>query len=251
MSHESHEEGTPILHSKYHLDIDATGPYLVYGKLPIRLQVIMPDEEGYPWTYRSGRKDYHTGEDCIALCRCGYSKDKPYCDGMHDNVDWDPELTASRRPLLDDAQVIEGQTLNLTDNESYCAYARFCDAKDRTWNMTLKSDDPQMREWAIRTANHCPAGRLKQWDKETGKPFEPDLKPEIGIVEDPSIKASAGLWVMGGIPIRTPDGFQYQVRNRVMLCRCGASSNKPYCDGTHASFLFKDGLRHDLSDEEI
>jgi CDGSH-type Zn-finger protein len=36
------------------------------------------------------------------------------------------------------------------------------------------------------------------------------------------------------------DGAPYEVRNRVTLCRCGASRNKPFCDGTHASIGFKD-----------
>ena len=36
------------------------------------------------------------------------------------------------------------------------------------------------------------------------------------------------------------DGFEYEVRNRVTLCRCGQSQNKPFCDGTHAQTKFKD-----------
>jgi CDGSH-type Zn-finger protein len=36
------------------------------------------------------------------------------------------------------------------------------------------------------------------------------------------------------------DGFAYEVRNRVTLCRCGASRNKPFCDGSHASIGFSD-----------
>jgi len=35
------------------------------------------------------------------------------------------------------------------------------------------------------------------------------------------------------------DGFDYEVRNRMTLCRCGESQNKPFCDGTHASMKFK------------
>ena len=36
------------------------------------------------------------------------------------------------------------------------------------------------------------------------------------------------------------DGKAYEVRNRMTLCRCGESSNKPFCDGTHASMKFSD-----------
>jgi CDGSH-type Zn-finger protein len=34
------------------------------------------------------------------------------------------------------------------------------------------------------------------------------------------------------------DGFAYETRNRVTLCRCGQSQNKPFCDGAHASIKF-------------
>jgi CDGSH-type Zn-finger protein len=41
-------------------------------------------------------------------------------------------------------------------------------------------------------------------------------------------------------PVVSADGFEYEVRNRVTLCRCGQSQNKPFCDGTHAQTKFKD-----------
>jgi len=50
------------------------------------------------------------------------------------------------------------------------------------------------------------------------------------------------LWVRGGIPVTSANGFHYEVRNRVTLCRCGTSKNKPFCDGSHAAIKFKDGL---------
>ena len=55
----------------------------------------------------------------------------------------------------------------------------------------------------------------------------------IGIVEDPAKRCSGPLWVLGGIAVESAGGEAYEVRNRVTLCRCGASKNKPFCDGTH------------------
>jgi CDGSH-type Zn-finger protein len=43
------------------------------------------------------------------------------------------------------------------------------------------------------------------------------------------------LWIRGGIPVAGADGREYEVRNRVTLCRCGRSNNKPLCDGSHAA----------------
>ena len=51
---------------------------------------------------------------------------------------------------------------------------------------------------------------------------------------------SGPIWVRGGIPVVAADGHAYEIRNRVTLCRCGASSNKPFCDGSHASIKFSD-----------
>jgi CDGSH-type Zn-finger protein len=52
---------------------------------------------------------------------------------------------------------------------------------------------------------------------------------------------SGPLWISGGVPIISCDGTEYEVRNRVTLCRCGRSGNKPFCDGTHVDIQFRDG----------
>lgn len=246
-----YEEGTPVLPDNIKIKIAERGPYLVFGKIPIKQQFIMPNHDGNSWEFICGTKDYSTGSEPVALCRCGESHNKPYCDGTHTKIEWDDRLTAPRTPLLDDVETIEGGTLVLTDNQAYCAFARFCDAKGRTWNLTEDSSDPQSRELAIRTANHCPSGRLKQWDRATGKPFELDLKPMIGLIQDPALHVSGGIWAMGGIPVIAPDGYVYQVRNRVTLCRCGNSRNKPFCDGTHVSAKWRDRLPDELDKNQI
>lgn len=73
----------------------------------------------------------------------------PYCDGAHLNTNWNSSLTADNIPLLKDADVVDGPTLELTDNEKYCAFARFCDAYGKVWNLVEESDDPEARELTI------------------------------------------------------------------------------------------------------
>ncbi len=94
----------------------------------------------------------------------------------------------------------------------------------------------------MRQTCDCPSGRLVAWDNETGEPIEPKLPESIGLVEDPVEDCSGPLWLRGGIAVIAEDGHRYEVRNRVTLCRCGASKNKPFCDGAHAAIKFKDGL---------
>ena len=110
--------------------------------------------------------------------------------------------------------------------------ARFCDRDDGTWTLTKKSDDQKARNIAIEEVGNCPSGRLVIWDKKTREAIEPKFKKSIGLIEEPG-DASGAIWVRGGIPIESADGGQYEIRNRVTLCRCGKSNNKPLCDGTH------------------
>ena len=242
MNEQQIEPGSSRADERFHIKIAPQGPYLVFGKPPLNQQFIVPNEQRISWDFREG-ESYPMDDEPVALCRCGASARKPYCDGSHVHADWDGTLTASGRPLLEGAEEFPGPELTLTDNETYCVFARFCDAAGRVWNLVGHSDDPTARELTVREANLCPGGRLSAWNNRTGEPYEPHYETSLGLIEDTLIHASGGLWVRGGIPVTRDDGFTYEIRNRVVLCRCGQASNKPFCDGTHASFHFDDGLK--------
>lgn len=221
--------------------VSKNGPYLVSGGIPISMQTITPNKEGFSWDWTEGRTfDAQTSE--YALCRCGQSKNKPFCDGTHEKIGFEGKETATRKPYVRQAKKYDGPTMVLSDAENLCAFARFCDPEGQIWNLIEQTDNPAVRDLVIREANHCPAGRLVVHDKKTGKEIEHKLTPSIGVVEDPALGCSGPLWIRGGIPIESPDGKRYEVRNRVTLCRCGASSNMPFCNGSHASIQFKDEL---------
>lgn len=242
MEKEKIQPGSKKADARFRITVTDDGPYLVFGRPPLAQQFIMPNSEGNSWEFRDG-DSYKTDDEPTALCRCGASKSKPYCDGSHTSHDWDPQLTAyPQEEMLSGAETLEGPTLTLTDKEKFCVFARFCDAKGRVWNLVGRSDDEEARELTIREANMCPAGRLSAWDNKTDKPFEPHYDPSLVLIEDPAIHSSGGLFVRGGIPIETESGETYEIRNRATLCRCGQSSNKPYCNGAHASMKWNDGL---------
>jgi len=75
-------------------------------------------------------------------------------------------------------------------------------------------------------------------ERATGEALEPHFEPSLGLVQDTAREISGPLWVRGGIPVIGADGVTYEVRNRVALCRCGGSGNKPFCDGTHLTIDF-------------
>lgn len=234
------EPGTPILGEGYSIIIDTKGPYFVYGHPQLQQEFIVPDANGEAWEYQTG-ETYKTDAEPIALCRCGHSQTKPYCDGSHTQADWDPRLTANRAPLLESAETYDGQTLELSDNPDYCVHARFCMAKNSVWER-IYSDEKESHDLCIRETFYCPSGRLKIKDKKENQFLEPSLKPSLSLLEDPQKDCSGPLWVKGGIPIEDCECNTYEIRNRVTLCRCGASQNKPYCDGSHTTAQFKDGL---------
>jgi CDGSH-type Zn-finger protein len=224
-------------HPKAKLVVLKDGPYELRGTAPLARQTITSNAEGESIGWKEG--EHIPAPDGAHLCRCGHSSSKPFCDGTHEKIRFDGTETASRAPYLEQAEEIDGPAVILTDAESLCAFARFCDAKGRIWNVAQHTG-AGARETVEDEAGHCPGGRLVAWDRKTRGAVEPELSPSLGLVQDPVQGVAGPLWVRGGIEVVSADGATYEVRNRVTLCRCGASSNKPFCDGSHASIKFRD-----------
>lgn len=213
------------------ITITMDGPYEVSGGVDLNQAIIGADADGNSELWEKGR-DYEKPEEPYHLCRCGHSHDKPFCDGTHDDAGFCGKEHANRPPYEMHADVQRGETCSLLDDESLCVGARFCDVGQTVWGYVEQSGVPGNKEKAIEEACKCPAGRLTVVD-EDGKPIEPKLKPEISLVQDPANDCRGPLWVKGGIRIEGAAGEQYEVRNRVTLCRCGESQNQPFCDGNH------------------
>ncbi len=224
---------------KARIVICRNGPYLVSGGLPLRKEISQVGKEKEPERWVKGEQ--YPSQESYALCRCGQSKNKPFCDCTHARVGFDGTETASRRDYSEQAQLLEGPGVDLEDAPSLCARARFCHPEGGAWNLVRDSGNPHSREVAIREACNCPSGRLVAHDKETGKPIEPNHTPSISLTEDPQAGASGPIWVKGGVPIESEGGRPYETRNRATLCRCGKSGNKPFCDGSHVEARFNDG----------
>ena len=211
------------------------GPYLVSGNIPLSEKIIVPRGAGY--IYQEGRTLPQRAT--YSLCRCGKTKTPPFCDGAHVASGFDGEETACKRGYAERATKIVGDGIDLLD-DGRCAFARFChrDSGD-AWELAEDSASEFHHAEAIIAANECPAGRLTAVEKD-GEEHEPDYSPAIEILQDPEERVSAGIFVKGGIPIESADGTLYEIRNRVVLCRCGFSGNKPFCDSRHVSEEFDD-----------
>ncbi len=223
------------------IKVTKDGPYLVSGSVPMSHETITADADGESaeWAVDEQLDDR---ERC-GLCRCGQSGRKPFCDGSHMDVAFDGAETASRAPYAERAVAIPGPTLTLHDVPALCAEARFCHRAGGAWHLVASAEEGAA-EVVIEECAHCPSGRYTVTDNATGEPIEPTLAPSIAFVADPEKSRSGPIWVRGGIRIESADGEAYEVRNRVTLCRCGKSSNKPFCDGTHIECGFRDEAGH-------
>jgi CDGSH-type Zn-finger protein len=211
--------------------VSKNGPYLVTSGVPLIQEEICNDDEGYCRTWRETKK--YPVQEQYALCRCGQSKNKPFCDGTHAKVSFNGTKAAGKEPYLGHPRIIRGPELELLDYENLCVHARFCMRAGGIWNLTEHSDNKEARETAVEEACNCPSGRLVMKDLETGRAIEPALEKSIVVIEYPAKGEHGPLWVRGGIPVISADGKSYTVRNRLTLCRCGKSGNKPFCDGSH------------------
>ncbi|WP_051697474.1 CDGSH iron-sulfur domain-containing protein [Prevotella sp. 10(H)] len=205
------------------------GPYEVSGNVPLNQLNLVPDAEGACVEYAK-QKDYED-QPVYHLCRCGMSNDKPYCDGSHYHG-FESRETAEHKTYDEMAGFIQGEQIDLLDAEILCAVGRFCDTNGTTWDLVKDKDNPKIKDIVIDQCCKCPSGRLTAVTKY-GQRIEPRLPKEISVLEDPDCQVRGPIWVKGGIIIEDAEGGIYPVRNRVTLCRCGKSQNKPFCDARH------------------
>jgi CDGSH-type Zn-finger protein len=224
--------------NKKKIKISRNGPYLVYGRLPLKKEIIIRDNNGHSVAWQKAGK--FEDKDTYLLCRCGQSSMKPYCDNAHLDIGFDGSETASIKNFSSMVEKYSGPELDLDDAVALCARASFCVPEGGTWKLTQESDDKEKKALAIKQCADCPSGRLVAREKN-GKIIEPELDQELSIVEDPGKQVSGPIWVKGYVPIESAEGKEYETRNRATLCRCGQSKNKPFCDGTHIEAKFTDG----------
>jgi CDGSH-type Zn-finger protein len=210
--------------------IAQNGPYLASGGLALTARTPVL-EHGEPVDWKDGRTE--TPRATYVLCRCGHSRNKPFCDGTHTKIGFNGQCVAERAPGTVRRKIYPGHGVTMTDDESLCAGYAFCDSHGGVWREIAKSADPEVKARLQRQIANCPSGRLQYTLEHSSAPAERHYDPTIAMIPD------GPLWVLGGVPVETTDGFTYEVRNRQLLCRCGASQNKPFCDGSHRRVNFK------------
>ena len=211
----------------------AAGPLMVTGSVPVVRKSAVHSEHGEPLTWRTSEP--LTDRATYALCRCGGSANKPFCDGAHAAAGFEGTETADDSTYSARANTLGGTGIVVSDDRSICVHAGFCGTRlSNVWKQVAETEESTVRLAVINEIEKCPSGALTYRFEGDESDTEPDLPTQIGVIDD------GPLWVSGGIPVEASDGTRLEVRNRVTLCRCGHSANKPLCDGSHKEAGFTD-----------
>jgi CDGSH-type Zn-finger protein len=212
------------------IEVMPHGPYEVSGDVPLIPRTVATGADGEPLAWRSGAELAHP--PTYYLCRCGQSRNKPHCDGSHAFELFDGTETASTEPSETRVEIHAGPGITVHKDGDLCIHAHFCNIEVTNWfEMIPETDDPRVRVQLIGMIEHCPSGALAS--EIDGDIVEPALPEAITPVPN------GPLFVSGGIPVGRADDAPMEPRNRVTLCRCGGSANKPLCDGTHSEIGFE------------
>jgi CDGSH-type Zn-finger protein/truncated hemoglobin YjbI len=197
--------------------VTENGPYRVEGEASIR------DTEG----------NELRSEGVWHLCRCGGSRNKPFCDSTHGLKGWTGPESASHDAIAGRRDTYAADGVTVFDDRSRCAHFGQC--TDRLPRVFRAAEEPFVdpagapAEQIIDVVRGCPSGAL-------ATPTEEHEPPSITPIADGPYRVRGRIQVIGA------DGEPYEVRERQTLCRCGQSGNKPFCDGSHWFAGFRDPL---------
>lgn len=201
------------------------GPYYLLNERAPRIVPNIQKSDGSPCETIPG----------VALCRCGGSSNKPFCDGTHGKNGFsDAKVTDG---ALDKRINYVGKHITVHDNRGICAHAGHC-------TNSLKSvfklneepwidPDADTVEQIIDTIRKCPSGALS-YSVDNAEHRDQDRAPLVTVTKD------GPYAVTGGVELVSQPWGEGASTEHYTLCRCGGSKNKPFCDGTHWHIGFKD-----------
>jgi CDGSH-type Zn-finger protein len=181
-----------------------------------------------------------SGDPCvtapgIALCRCGGSRNKPFCDGTHSAISFKDRNGAD--PAKNRRKAYAGKKITILDNRAICSHAAHCTDElkevfrhhDQPW---IDPDAAEVEE-IIATIKKCPSGALS-YAIDGVEAKLPQRPPLVTVTDHGPYAVTGAIELMG---IEFGEGAS---KEHYTLCRCGQSKNKPFCDGSHWEANFRD-----------
>jgi CDGSH-type Zn-finger protein len=170
----------------------------------------------------------------MVLCRCGGSATKPFCDGTHRKNGFSGAKSSQPAAKRD---TYRGKKITIFDDRAICAHSARC--SDNLASVFKYGSEPWIDPdgagvGAIIDAVHqCPSGALSYAVDDLEAPAQ-QRAPGITVTKD------GPYAVVGSIPLTGQGSDAIAARECYTLCRCGASKNKPFCDGSHWAVQFSD-----------
>jgi CDGSH-type Zn-finger protein/truncated hemoglobin YjbI len=184
----------------------------------------------------------------LALCRCGGSSMKPFCDGTHASNGFTDAKDPHRVP--DRRDTYQGQQVTMFDNRGICQHSGLCTDRlptaFRTDSEPFVAPSGARMDELVRAVRDCPSGALGlAFDGEEARSladWHGRREQAITITQDGPYR------VTGGVPLNDASGADVPraegaSREHYALCRCGHSQNKPFCSGMHWYVDFRDPVR--------
>jgi glutamate synthase domain-containing protein 2/CDGSH-type Zn-finger protein len=173
----------------------------------------------------------------IALCRCGESKNKPFCDGTHAAIGFTGENQGGNSPDRRDSYV--GKQITIHDNRGICAHAGFCtEGLPKVWRMNTEpwiDPDGATAEEIIEVVKRCPSGALSYSIDDIEYRDDENRSPSVLVAPKGPYAIKGSCELVGG---EFGEGASLEHYD---LCRCGGSKNKPFCDGSHWTVWEEEG----------
>jgi CDGSH-type Zn-finger protein len=180
------------------------------------------------------------GEPCasargVSLCRCGGSKNKPFCDGTHSKNGFKGDRVTDGS--LDQRTSYPGRRITIHDNRGLCAHAGACtDSLKSVFRMKQEpwiDPDGASVDEIVAAVRKCPSGALS-YSLDGVEHRDQAREPMVTVTDN------GPYAITGGIELKDAAFGDGASREHYTLCRCGGSKNKPFCDGTHWSIDFRD-----------
>ncbi len=174
-------------------------------------------------------------EETIALCRCGASANKPFCDGTHSKI----QFSDKRRTdgSLDKRDSYVGKNITIHDNRGICSHASFCaDELEAVFNADREpwvTSDGSPVQAIIDVIKKCPSGALS-YSVDGVEHRDQERAPAM------TVSKNGPYFVVGGIELEATTWGECASKEHYSLCRCGGSKNFPFCDGSHRNNDFTD-----------
>ena len=221
------------------------GPYYLLNDIKPKVVENLQNSKGKPLSTVLG----------VALCRCGASNNKPFCDGTHGTIGFlsenkttaaanynnnDNNDSGNKHMIKDKRKDYVGKEITIHDNRRICSHAAECvnnlssvfKLNSRPW---INPDSARTEE-IIDTIRKCPSGALSYSINGIEYRDPNEREPMVTVSKDGPYLITGSIDLIGD-NIQWAEGAS---KEHYTLCRCGASNNKPFCDGMHKTVNFKD-----------